>query len=129
MGDELVGSDGCAGHDDGMDRFAPLRVGDGEHVGLKHCRVAVEGIFDFGAVHVLTAGHDHVFGPVDEEDEPLVVLIAQVAGAVPAVDERGRGLGRLVPLADHDVGGHPREVQGPPARRRAGGTGPTSGRR
>src|SRR4029077_20625598 len=57
-----------------------------------------------GAIDVLAAGHDHVLGPVDQEHEALLVLVAEVAGAVPAVDEGGRRLFGLVPVARHHVG-------------------------
>jgi hypothetical protein len=69
----------------------------------KHARIAVQGVFHLGAVDILAAGHDHVLGPVDEENEALLVLVAQVTGAVPAVDQGGSRLGRLVPISDHDV--------------------------
>ena len=48
---------------------------------------------DLGAVHVLTAADDDVLQPVDDEDVPLVVVVAEVTRVEPAVDEgcaRGR---------------------------------------
>ena len=64
----------------------------------------VQDVLHLGAVHVLAAGDDHVLRPVDEVDVALVVHVAEVAGAVPPVDERGGRLLGLVPVADHDVG-------------------------
>ena len=86
-----------------MHGFAPLRVGHAEHRRLEHGGMAVQHVLDLGAVHVLAAAHDHVLRPVDEVDVALVVQVAEVARVVPAVDERGRGLLGLVPVAGHHV--------------------------
>src|SRR5947208_735435 len=52
---------------------------------------------------VLAAAADHGLGTVDEVHEPIVVLVAEIARVVPAVDEGGRGGVGLVPVADHHV--------------------------
>ena len=103
MADQLVRGDLGAGHDDGVDGLAPALVGHAEHGRLEHGRVAEQHVLDLGAVDVLAAGDDHVLGPVDEVHVAVVVHVAEVAGVVPAVDERGGRLLGLVPVADHDV--------------------------
>ena len=57
-----------------------------------------------GAVHVLTAADDDVLEPVDDIDVALIVVVAEVPGMEPAVDEgcaRGRG---IIPVALGDLG-------------------------
>ena len=53
--------------------------------GVRHQR-----LLDLGRVHVEAAGDDHVLGPVDDEQEVVVVEVADVAGVVPAVAPRPR---------------------------------------
>ena len=61
-----------------------------------------QAVLDLDAVDVLAAPDDHVLGPVGDEQEAVVVEVADVAGVQPAVDDRlGGGLG-LVPVARHD---------------------------
>src|SRR6185437_12018320 len=69
----LVDFGALAGDDHGEDSFAPLRIGDADHRHFQDRGVLVEGILDFGRVHVFAAGNDHVFGAVDDVDEVFIV--------------------------------------------------------
>ena len=62
-----------------------------------------EPLLDLDAVDVLAAADDHVLLAVGDEEEALVVEVADVAGVQPAVgiDRLGGGLG-LVPVAGHE---------------------------
>ena len=62
-----------------------------------------EPLLDLDAVDVLAAADDHVLLAVGDEEEALVVEVADVAGVEPAVgvDRLGGGLG-LVPVAGHE---------------------------
>ena len=85
--------------DDRADLLAEHVVRDADHRGVDDRRVLEQRGLDLDAVHVLAAADDHVLGPVDDEDEALVVDAGDVAGVQPAVGEgRGRRLG-LVPVA------------------------------
>src|SRR5689334_16921506 len=53
--------------DDGVHPFAPAGVRDADDSAGCHGRVLGQGVLDFGGVHVLTAGDDHVLKPVDDE--------------------------------------------------------------
>ncbi len=87
--------------DDGVDGLPPALVRQPEDRGFEHGRVLVERVLDLDRVHVLAAAHDHVLGPVDEEQVALVVQVAEVARPVPAlVQGLGGGL-RVLPVAGH----------------------------
>ena len=58
---------------------------------------------DLERVDVLAARDDHVLRAVDEVEVAVLVGGDDVAGAVPAVDERLGGRVRAVPVAEHDV--------------------------
>ena len=66
--------------------------------------MVVQHALDLGRVHVLAAGDHHVLHAVGDEQEAVVVEVADVAGVEPAlgVDGGAGGLG-LVPVALHDV--------------------------
>src|SRR5262245_1643745 len=89
--------------DHGADLLAQDLVGDPEDGGVEDGGVLEDGGLDLGAVHVLTAADDHVLGPVDDEDEALVVDAGDVPGVEPAVGEGLAGGLRLPPVAAHDV--------------------------
>lgn len=55
-----------AGNDDGVDRLAPSSVGNAEHCRFLYSRVCVDRVLDFSAVHILAAGNDHVFSPINK---------------------------------------------------------------
>ena len=79
-------------HDDRVDLLTPCRVGDADHGDLLDRRVGRDRVLDLDRVDVLAAGDDHVLDPVDEVDVAVGVEVALVAGVVPAVAERSRGL-------------------------------------
>lgn len=83
--------------------LTPYRVRYAEHRSFENRRVAIDRVLDFRAVHVLGTGHDHVLGSVNKEHVALVVLVAEVAGSVPPIHERGRSFLRLVPISGHHV--------------------------
>ena len=56
-----------------------------------------EAVLDLDAVDVLAAPDDHVLGPVGDEEEAVVVDVADVAGVQPAVDRRSRRWPRACP--------------------------------
>ena len=58
-------------------------------------------VLDLGRIDVLAARHDHVLHPVIDEDVTVLVHIGGVAGAHPAVGDRGGGRVGLVPVALH----------------------------
>ena len=79
--------------EDGGDPLAPLLVGQPDHGAVLDVRVRHQRLLDLGRVDVEAAGDDHVLGPVDDEQEAVVVEVADVAGVVPAVRRRlGGGL-------------------------------------
>ena len=72
-----------------------------------HGRVLHQRLLDLGGVDVEAAGDDHVLGPVDDEEEAVVVEVADVAGVVPAVRRRlGGGLRVLVVAGHHQRAAH-----------------------
>ena len=88
---------------DGVHRLAPALVRDRDDGRLGDRRMAVQRLLHLGAVDVLAARHDHVLRAVDEEQEALLVEVAQVPGHVPAVAQRRLRLRGLVPVAGGDV--------------------------
>ena len=82
--------------------FAQLLVRQADQRGVGHRRMVVEHVLDLGRIDVLTPADDHVFRPVDDIAEPLVVEPREVAGADPAVGEgRRSGFGsRLTQRAE-----------------------------
>ena len=61
-----------------------------------------EAVLDLDAVDVLAAADDHVLLAVGDEEEAVVVDVADVAGVQPAVAHGVRGRLGLVPVAGHD---------------------------
>src|SRR5699024_11992584 len=82
-------------------------------------RVGERGRFELGGVDVLSAGDEHVLEPVDDEEEPVIVEVADVTGVEPAAGgERGSGGRLVVPVGTHDIGsaGHDLAADAGPAR-------------
>ena len=73
--------------------------GHGDHRALEHRRVRADRLLDLGGREVLAAAADDVLLAGDEGEGLVVVDRDEVAGAQPAVDERGRGLLRHPPVA------------------------------
>ena len=87
----------------GLDLLAQLRVGHAVDGGVGDLGVVHEPLLDLDAVDVLAAPDDHVLLAVGDEEEAVLVEVADVAGVQPAVgvDGLGGGLG-LVPVAGHE---------------------------
>src|SRR4051812_9373305 len=64
-------------HDNGVHRFAPHLVRHSEHGGLRDAGMTVERVFDLDGVHVLGSRHDHVLGPIDNEEIVPIVEVTQ----------------------------------------------------
>ena len=76
-------------HDVGLHRLAGVRVGHADH-GDASATAGCEAmhLLDLGRVHVEARHDDEVLGPVDEEQEAVVVDHGDVAGVQPAVRRR-----------------------------------------
>src|SRR5262249_37615932 len=85
--------------DDGMDAFAPMRIGQADHGDLVHRRVFGENVFDLGGEDVVAAGFDSEFGAVAEVDVATVVETRHVAGIDPAIADGFAILVGRVPVA------------------------------
>src|ERR687898_2217256 len=100
---ELVALDVGVGlaHDEGGDVLTEHVVRYGDDRGLTHRRVFEDHALDVGRVHVVPAADDEVLLASDEVEEPVVVEVAEVAAAQPAVTRPGArgGVGVLVVLA------------------------------
>ena len=86
-----------ADDDDRVHRLDPALVGHSEDRDLEHGGMRPERVLDLERIHVLTAGDDHVLGAIEQREVVLVVEGADVARAVPAVDEGGLGRRRVRP--------------------------------
>ena len=93
----------CRRHDDGTDLLAHHGVGDAHHGDLADRWMTVERVLDLHAIHVLATPVDHVFHPVDDEDQAIVIQPGQVAGVQPPIHECLSRLFGFVPVAGHDV--------------------------
>src|SRR5580700_1844946 len=83
--------------------LTPLLVGRADHGQLGHGRVRGQGVLHFGAVYVLAAGDNHVFLPVDDVQEAVLVRTDQVTGVEPAATQRLGGGFRVLPVSGHDL--------------------------
>ena len=83
----------------GAHAFAQNRIGDANHCHIQHIRVGMQRIFHFDAVDVLAAAQQHVLGAIDHEQCAVLIHIAQIAAAQPAIHQRlGGGIG-IAPIA------------------------------
>ena len=76
------------GLDEGDDLVAEPRVGDPDHRRLEHVGMLVQHLLDLARIDVVAVADDHVLEPVDDEQIPVVVDVAEVAGREPAVGMR-----------------------------------------
>ena len=98
-------------HHDRLDRFAPFVVGDADHGGFGDVRMIADRALDFGGIDVLAAGDDHVLDAVVDVEIAVLVHVAGIAGAQPAVAaERFGGRLRQVPVAGHVGAGAGRDL-------------------
>ena len=105
FGRNLVGIKLCARpeHDDGDRPFAPLRVGKADDGAFGDVGELVDDALDLARGDVLAARDDHVLLAVGDEQEAVLVEIADVAGAEPVAEEALLGLLRIVPIAARDL--------------------------
>src|SRR5712691_6985484 len=99
----------CAGLGAGLERddrfhlLAKPLVGDTDDGRLGHGGMCVDDLLDLTRVDVEAASDDHLLLAIDDEEEAVLVDIAQVAGVEPAAFEGfDVGLG-LVPVTLHDI--------------------------
>ena len=91
--DLLLGHPGARlSHDNGVYPFAPEVVGHCDDSAIRDRRMRRHSILHLGGIHVLTAGDDHVFEPVDDVDVAVMVHPPSVAGVHPATAQRRGGL-------------------------------------
>src|SRR6185503_20075427 len=89
-------------HHDRLHGLAPFVVGDADHGGFRDVRVIADRALDLGGVDVLAAGDDHVLDADVDIEVAVLIHVAGIAGAEPAVAAESPG-GRLrqVPVANH----------------------------
>lgn len=73
-----------------MHRLAPLVVGHAVDGAVDDLGVFAHHRFDIRRVHIEAAGDDHFLGAAAYEQVTVLVLLAQVAGMQPAIDQRRR---------------------------------------
>ena len=83
-GDELAGLERAAGDHDRHRHLAGPLVGPRDDGGVGHLRVAGQQRLELGRRHLDRVDLDQLFEPVDDEQVPVGVDPAQVAGAKPA---------------------------------------------
>ena len=91
-------------HDEGGRDLAGLVVGEADHRGVGDLRVGEQQRLELGRRHLEALVLDELLEPVDDEQVPVGVDVADVAGVQPAVgvDRVGRGL-RVVEVALHHL--------------------------
>jgi hypothetical protein len=99
--DQIVGADLCASDDEGLDRFAPLRIGHADHGRLGHRRMRAQRLLHFPRIDVLAAGDDHVLLAIGDEDEAMVIEDAKIAGVKPTLAQHAGGRRAVVPVPGH----------------------------
>src|SRR5258708_10337734 len=78
-------------------------MGYSEYGRFQTRRMFVEDGLDFAAVHLLTAGNDHVFDAVNEIKITVRILITEVPGAEEAVPKGAGSILSVLPVPRHDV--------------------------
>src|SRR5580698_8347867 len=99
MGDELSGRDLGSGsrHDERAHLLAHARIGDPHDGDLQDRRVLADDVLHVLWIDVQPAADDEILLALDDEEVPVVVEVAHVAGVEPPVTERlGRRLRVLV---------------------------------
>ena len=104
VGDDVVSGDVVAfsGDDQGEWGLSPLLRGDSDDGGFEDGWMVIEDVFDLDRGDVLSAGDDHVLGPVDDVDVAVLVDGGHVSGVEPAVDDHLVGLFLLLPVTTQD---------------------------
>ena len=79
-------------------------MGHSENGGFDHVRVAQQRRLDLAGRDFLPSPMDDLLDPTDNEEIPLRVKVAQVAGSKPAVPKCGRGGGGIIVVTPRDGG-------------------------
>lgn len=88
-----------AQHDGGMHFFTERPMRRSERDSLRHCRMPEQNIVDFERRDLLTATVDQFLQATRQPQIPLGIDPPLVAGAKPAVGERGRSGFRVILVA------------------------------
>src|SRR4051812_48482189 len=87
--DQLLSPECCAPLEDNtsLHSFAPLRIRHPENRDLKHRRMRVDDGFDFAGINILAAGNDHVLHAIENVEEAVCILIADVSRPKHSISE------------------------------------------
>src|SRR6476646_335882 len=90
--------------DEGFRRLAAIFVADSDHRHLLDGRVLVDRLLENARIDVVAAAQQHVLGAVDDENEAVLIHVANIASAQETIERRhiGRRL-RVVPVTFHDI--------------------------
>ena len=94
-------------HDEGLDLLDLIRVFDADDAGQKHLLIAVDDVFQLAGIDVVAGGDDHALHALREEDEAVLVHLAEIARVEPdaavlmAAERVGRFFG-IIDVAQHD---------------------------
>ena len=92
-----------APHHIGDRHLLPFRIGAADHGGFGDAGMRDQHALDLGRIDVLAARDDHVLLAVVDEEMPVGVARADVAGMIPAVAQRLGGRRRVAPVLEEHV--------------------------
>src|SRR5881394_1478040 len=72
-------------HDERLDRFPALLIGDADRRRFEHRGMAHQHAVDFVGIYLVPTGVDHLFLATDDLEEPVAVHHRDVTGVQPAV--------------------------------------------
>jgi hypothetical protein len=87
--------------DDRQYGLSPLLIRDPDSGSLKHHWVSIENILDLTKVNVLAAGDNQVFFAIHNEEIPILIEIADVAGVAPPASQCISGRLGIHPISLH----------------------------
>src|SRR6516165_10032051 len=90
-------------HHDRLHLFAPTLRWHADHGDLAHSGAASERVFDFSGIDVLPTGDNQILDAVVNIEVAIIVEIAGIAGAQPAIRYRLRGRILLTPVLLHEI--------------------------
>ena len=96
-----------AEHDEGLDLLHLVGVFHADDAGQKHLLIAVDDVFQLARIDVVAGGDDHALHALREEDEAVLVHLAEIARVEPdaavfvAAERVGRFFG-IIDVAQHD---------------------------
>ena len=83
--------------------FAERAMRNPDQCRVRHRRMFIKDVFNFGGVDVLATPDYHVLGAIDDVAEPLLVEPREIAGTDPAIDKGCRGFFGPVPVTRNDL--------------------------